>query len=184
VRLREQGARCEVDWCVGEDTALPLTPIAADPLAARLRLAHMAVRLAQGHDPGIRLKRGVRIAAMTHEDGGVFLHTSSASLGPYSRVYAMIGYAPDLTLCEELQFHACYATQGPMKLAAQLLSQAAPGDCLQLSGGDTETLRNPEPGFFVIGAKSYGRNPDFLLQRLPGQIEAVLGMIERSRLDQ
>ena len=27
-----------------------------------------------------------------------------------------------------------------------------------------ETLRNPEPGFFILGAKSYGRNSQFLLR--------------------
>jgi len=25
-------------------------------------------------------------------------------------------------------------------------------------------LRNPEPGFFILGAKSYGRNSNFLLR--------------------
>ena len=96
----------------------------------------------------------------------------------------MVGYAPDLSLSDELQFHACYATQGPMRLAAQLLAQAGSGDCLQISASDAEALRNPEPGFYVIGAKSYGRNPDFLLQRLPEQIEAVLDMMARIRADQ
>jgi thioredoxin reductase len=184
VRLREQGAACEVDWCVGGDAELPLAPIAADPLPARARLAQLAVQLALGSDPGIRSHRGVRVAALTREGGRVLLHTSKAPLGPFDRVFAMVGYAPDLSLSAELQFHACYATEGPMRLAAQLLAQAGSGDCLQLDGGDAESLRNPEPGFFVIGAKSYGRNPDFLLRNLPAQIEAVLAMIVRDRLGQ
>jgi hypothetical protein len=184
LRVRPIDVRCEVDWCVSSETGWPLRPIEDDPLPARARLARLASRLAQEGEPGFRLLRGVRVARVAREAERVRLQTAQSSLGPYDRVFAMVGYAPDLSLSEELQFHACYATQGPMRLAAELLAQSAQGDCLKVGDGDTESLRNPEPAFFVIGAKSYGRNPDFLLQRLPAQIEAVLDMITRSRLDQ
>ena len=44
-----------------------------------------------------------------------------------------------------------------MKLAAALLG-ARGGDCLAQTSHGAETLANPEPGFFILGAKSYGRN--------------------------
>ncbi len=39
------------------------------------------------------------------------------------RVIANVGYTPDTSLYRELQVHECYASLGPMKLAAALLGQ-------------------------------------------------------------
>ncbi len=54
-----------------------------------------------------------------------------------------------------------------MKLAAALLGaggSAAGGDCLQQTSQGADTLKNPEPGFFILGSKSYGRRNDFLMR--------------------
>ena len=79
------------------------------------------------------------------------------------RIIANVGYKPNRTLYEELQIHECYATQGPIKLAAELLGETSQ-DCLSQSSHGAETLQNPEPGFFILGSKSYGRNSQFLLK--------------------
>jgi hypothetical protein len=55
-----------------------------------------------------------------------------------------------------------------MNLAAALQTAAVAdpgkaGDCLGQASHGPDSLKSPEPGFFVIGAKSYGRNPQFLL---------------------
>ena len=82
-----------------------------------------------------------------------------------SEIIAQIGYRPDRTVHEELQIHECYATSGPIKLAAFLLGQqGGTGDCLSVSACDAETLTTPEPGYFILGSKSYGRNNQFLMQ--------------------
>jgi hypothetical protein len=52
-----------------------------------------------------------------------------------------------------------------MKLAAALLASGGNGgDCLAQVSSGPETLRNPEPGLFVLGMKSYGRGSAFLLR--------------------
>jgi hypothetical protein len=67
-------------------------------------------------------------------------------------------------MTRELQVHYCYASEGTMKLAAAIRGSAgAGGDCLAQVAHGPESLQNPEPDFFVLGAKSYGRNPQFLL---------------------
>ena len=81
-------------------------------------------------------------------------------------VIAAVGYKPDTSITRELQIHYCYASEGPMKLAASLLASSVggSGDCLaQVSAGD-DTLLSPEPGVFIIGMKSYGRGSAFLLR--------------------
>lgn len=92
------------------------------------------------------------------------------------RVVANLGYTPNTDLYRELQVHECYATLGPMKLAASLLGQRNE-DCLKQTSCGAETLRNPEPNFFILGAKSYGRNSNFLLRVGFEQIREVFSLI-------
>ncbi|MCZ6778997.1 MAG: hypothetical protein O7F16_08495 [Acidobacteria bacterium] len=93
------------------------------------------------------------------------------------RVIANVGYRPDRSLYEELQVHECYATQGPMRLAAALLGEGS-ADCLGQTSHGADSLRNPEPDFFILGAKSYGRNPHFLLTVGHAQIRDAFRAIE------
>jgi len=92
---------------------------------------------------------------------------------------ANVGYRPDRSLYEELQVHECYATQGPIKLAAKLLGETS-ADCLDQASHGPESLRNPEPNFFILGAKSYGRNSNFLMQVGLQQIVDVFKLIDGS----
>ncbi len=84
-----------------------------------------------------------------------------------------IGYKPDTDLFRELQVHQCYASEGPMKLAASLLASGGGGDCLAQTSAGVETLLNPERGFFVLGSKSYGRNSSYLLRLGVEQIQEI-----------
>lgn len=83
-------------------------------------------------------------------------------------VLALVGYRPNSDLYRELHIHQCYASEGPMKLAASLLAASAKGggggDCLKQAAPGKDTLLNPEPNFFILGSKSYGRSSLFLLR--------------------
>jgi hypothetical protein len=92
------------------------------------------------------------------------------------RIIANVGYTPDNSLYRELQVHECYASLGPMKLAAALLGQSG-GDCMQQTSHGPNTLTNPEPGFFILGAKSYGRSSNFLLRIGFQQVREVFTLI-------
>ncbi|MEZ0274949.1 MAG: hypothetical protein ACAH88_08595 [Roseimicrobium sp.] len=48
------------------------------------------------------------------------------------------------------------------------------GDCLAVAAFGAETLLHPEPGYYVLGMKSYGRTPDFLLKTGREQIKSLL----------
>ncbi|MGH7481857.1 MAG: hypothetical protein ACRELV_06845, partial [Longimicrobiales bacterium] len=90
------------------------------------------------------------------------------------RVVAATGGEPDDSLYRQLQIHECYASRAPMKLAAHLLGGEGGDDCLSTGGGGPELLRNPEPGYFIIGSKSFGRNSAFLLRTGYDQVAQVL----------
>jgi hypothetical protein len=71
-----------------------------------------------------------------------------------------------------------------MSLAAALLKKGhekeKPGDCLALAGFGPDSLRSPEPNFFILGHKSYGRRSDFLLRAGREQVRDVFKIIEES----
>jgi len=92
------------------------------------------------------------------------------------RVLSLTGYVGDASLYRQLQIHECYATCGPMNLSAALLGAGA-GDCLAQTTHGAETLKNPEPGFFILGSKSYGRNNTFLMRVGWQQVEEVFGLV-------
>lgn len=91
------------------------------------------------------------------------------------KVYCNVGYRPDLSISSELHVHYCWATEGPMKFAASLLSTGgASGDCMAQVLPGPETNLNPEPNFFIIGMKAYGRGNAFLLKRGYEQVESIM----------
>jgi hypothetical protein len=106
-----------------------------------------------------------------------------AGRGVFDQIIANIGFRPDPRVFEELQVHLCYATGGPMNLAAHLLAHPT-GDCLTQVSGGPASLRTPEPNFYILGAKSYGRIPNFLLAIGLRQIRDVFTIIgDRESLD-
>ena len=88
-------------------------------------------------------------------------------------VIAATGFRPDMNLARELQVQTCWATEGTYKLAAALLGETG-GDCLALAGFGAESLVHPEPGYFTLGMKSYGRTPDFLIRTGLEQFTSLL----------
>ena len=52
------------------------------------------------------------------------------------------------------------------------------GDCLAAQPCGKDLVRNPEPRFFIIGHKSYGRRSDFLMRAAHDQIRDVFRIVE------
>jgi len=92
------------------------------------------------------------------------------------RAIALTGYVGDHTIYRQLQVHECWMTSGPMKLSAALLASSYV-DCLDQTSQGADTLRNPEPDFFILGAKSYGRNSTFLMRVGWEQVGEVLSLL-------
>ncbi|MFQ5608080.1 MAG: NAD(P)/FAD-dependent oxidoreductase [Candidatus Zixiibacteriota bacterium] len=181
--LQREGCDLRVTWVVSSDSEFPIQLIMNDPLMYRNELGGLANRMARRgsseEDYWLRYLRGATVVGLEGDGAGGALKVSletgeSDELEILSAdyVYAMIGYTPDRTLYEELQVHECWATSGPMKMASSLLAQAG-ADCLSVKAGGAETLQNPEPGFYIIGAKSYGRHSNFLIVRLREQVKIV-----------
>jgi len=149
-----------------------------DPLPERASLNAAAAAIAAGGSPAVRLLTGTVTESLSERDGriAVALRNGDVDEVVVDRVLALNGGVGDASLYRQLQVHECYATCGPMKLAAALLANSG-GDCLEQAGHGPETLANPEPGFFILGAKSYGRNSQFLLSIGWQQVDDAFGLI-------
>ena len=179
--LRTDAPDTEIIWAyraAGE----PREVIDGDSLPGRARLDHFGNRAARGEVEGIKPLAETSIRRIIDTGDGLDVIVD----GPddvqtvhVDRIVANIGYRPDTSLFRELQVHQCYATEGPMNLAATLIGGDG-GDCLDQTSGGIETLESPEPDFWILGAKSYGRNSNFLLKVGFEQIEAVFDAYDLS----
>jgi hypothetical protein len=162
-----------VVWAV-ED---PLrAPVEGDSLPERARLMRRARELAEGLSAAIEAMPGARVEGLARNGAGthVTLRRPDGRREEVlaDRILSLTGYVGDHGLHRQLQVHQCYATEGPMKLSAALLG-AAGGDCLAQDSHGVETLKNPEPGFFLLGSKSYGRHTSFLMRSGFQQVDEV-----------
>ncbi len=164
----------------------PSAVIENDRLPQRAELARAANSLAMRGGPVTYWPRTVveRIAkANDNSPFEVELSGQHAGTIAPDNIRANVGFRPDSRLSEELQIHECCATQGPLTLAAALLGTAA-GDCLDEQSHGPASLCNPEPNYYILGHKSYGRSPNFLFQRGLDQIRDVFTLIgDRETLD-
>lgn len=87
-------------------------------------------------------------------------------------IVSAVGFAAPESLWEELQIHQCYASGAPMATAAAMLDDTMSFRYTPYVYG-SDSLKNPEPGFYVLGSKSYGRNRGFSLHVGLGQIVAA-----------
>jgi len=164
-----------VHWVVrGTDPGWGEIP--GDPLPQRQALVESSRRLARGAVPGFEVVAGAAVDSCTVGPDGVTVRLC----GPagrrlrVDRVLSLTGYLPDPSLHRQLQVHECYATAAPITLSAQLLGDAA-GDCLTQPSYGVDVLRSPEPNYFQLGAKSYGRSSQFLLRVGYEQVAEVSG---------
>jgi hypothetical protein len=152
---------------------------ADDPLPERARLTADAVALANGASPAVETVRAVAVEEIARPNGR-FAVTLRGPAGArrveVDRLVSLTGYVGDHRLYRQLQVHECYATCGPIKLSAALLG-AGSSDCLAQTSHGAEALTNPEPGFFILGSKSYGRNATFLMRVGWDQVTEVFGLL-------
>jgi thioredoxin reductase len=151
----------DVHWLVRSSGDTPLSTMKNDPLPRRDELRQTANTLAQSED--VTLHRECGVDRLTEDDDGITVHFTDKESVTVDRIVSNVGYRPDRSLYRELQFHECYGTEGPIDLAASLLAQEG-SDCLDVDPGGVDRLETPEPNFFVLGSKSYGRQSNFLLE--------------------
>ena len=181
MKLMETEPRTRLVWARRDSRREPLELYENDPLPQRDRLAKVANRFACDAPEGCEALSGFVTSSLERAGERVAVRLNGASQTrtvEVDRIISMTGYRPDTAFHRELQVHLCYATEGPMKLAAALPGGGSGGDCLKREKLAGDTLLNPEPGYYIVGHKSYGRRSDFLLQTGIEQVRDIFRLIE------
>jgi len=185
MELAKEVPDTSVMWVARTNKSAPYEVLEEDILPARKKLCILGNEVAGGKGGSqVAFVGGAAVRAVSRSGDGrlqVELQLPDAGGSSSSRIevadelVSCVGYHPDSSMYQELQVHQCYASEGPMKLAATLLG--ASGDCMKQAAAGVEALTNPEPGFFILGSKSYGRNSAFLLKIGWAQVKEVLDSI-------
>jgi thioredoxin reductase len=166
-----------ITWILRRQNERPCTRLETDELPERDRLAAEANHLVENGE--VAYLAGTTVEFI-HRKGDRLEITLAKGAGSESLlvdgIVSATGFRPDLQLTRELQVQTCWATEGTYKLAAALLGETG-ADCLAIPAFGAETLMHPEPNYFTLGMKSYGRTPNFLIQTGLRQIEDLLNRL-------
>ena len=183
-QLADQVAGTGVVWAT-RASADALFTLADDPLPVRRALHERARALALGAHAAVTHVGGVSVDGFefnsaTHRYRATLVSDGAPRIEEVDQIIVATGFGPDNSIYRELQVHECYASRGPMKLSAALMGANA-ADCLTTPAFEAGVLANPEPDFWILGNKSYGRSPNFLLETGYRQVaDVVAQMAERA----
>lgn len=95
------------------------------------------------------------------------------------RIVVATGFRPDLTFLGELRVALDPAVEAPPALAP--LIDPNLHSCGTVPPHGIEELAHPEPGFVIVGSKSYGRAPTFLMATGYEQVRSVVAELAGDR---
>jgi len=152
---------------------------ANDQLPERGRLGTDA-QLAVEHGP-VDLLVGFRIDRVVDDGDGVRLvATDERVAGPFDRIVNATGFRPDLSPLTELRVDVDPVLQSARTLAPMIDPNVH--SCGSVPPHGAAELAHPEPGFYIVGSKSYGRAPTFLLATGYEQVRSVVAQLAGDRV--
>jgi thioredoxin reductase len=150
-----------VVWATRSAHRRPVVEIASDPLPERAEVAHDANELAARPPSWLRVERTAHVESVRPVDDGWTVELTGGRTVGANHVIALVGHHPDLSFLSELALEVSPVTEGAARLARVF---AHVTDCLSVPAVASHDLDSGEPGFHVVGAKSYGRASTFLLR--------------------
>jgi thioredoxin reductase len=164
----------EVTWLLRRpDTARLVGGGANDELPERGRLGTKVDRLVANGVIGV--ERGFRADSVTADEDGVMIGDGDRQIGPFDEIIVTTGLRPDLVPLRELRLDLDEIVEAPRALAP--LIDPNVHSCGTVPPHGFMELSHPEPGFFVVGMKSYGRAPTFLLRTGYEQVRSVVAAL-------
>lgn len=116
---------------------------------------------------------GFRTEAIEAADDGRLILTGEDGrrLDPVDEIIVLTGLRPDLSFLSELRLALDERLQAPRELAP--LIDPNQHSCGTVHPHGHRELSHPEPGFYLVGMKSYGRAPTFLAMTGYEQVRSI-----------
>lgn len=176
VQLAREEPGTTVAWLIRNAQAVRVSSSADDELGDRARLgsrvdraiAEGSVEVVDGFEI-IRARRaGSAVELVGHRHGDVVTHTTDI-------VVNATGFRPNLEMLREIRLDLDDIVEAPKRLAP--LIDPNVHSCGTVEPHGFRELTHPEQGFFIVGMKSYGRAPTFLLATGYEQVRSVAAWI-------
>lgn len=141
---------------------------AADQLPARGQLGTSVRRLVDTEQ--VTLLENTAITGLTP---GERLHVQLADGRELNVDYLVpaTGFRPDLNILSELRLELDPAVEAPRQLGPLIDPEFH--SCGTVSAHGEQVLAHPEPNFYIVGMKSYGRAPTFLMATGYEQVRSI-----------
>ncbi len=169
-RLSTQSPGMHVHWALRRSSlARVLGGGDNDQLRQRGKLGQDIARLvAEGV---LSVHTGIEIDRLEDTGSGIVAHARGQALPAVDEIVAATGFRPDLSLLSEVRLSVHAGTQSPTALAP--LIDPNQHSCGSVRPHGAEELRHPDDGVYIVGMKSYGRAPTFLLLTGYEQVRSV-----------
>ncbi|MGC5171401.1 NAD(P)-binding domain-containing protein [Microbacterium sp. DT81.1] len=172
VELARQEPGTSITWLIRNAQAVRVSASADDELADRARLgSRVDQAVADGLIDvldGFEIIRGRRtseaVELVGHRNGEVVAHATDV-------VVNATGFRPDLDILREIRLELDEIVEAPKRLAP--LIDPNVHSCGTVEPHGFRELTHPEQDFFIVGMKSYGRAPTFLLATGYEQVRSV-----------
>lgn len=170
IKLAEQVPGTAVLWAVRRAAlGMLFGGEEADALPERGRLGQRLSALMESET--LALVKGFRLEQVTRTAEGIVAVGSGQSLPPVDEIVATTGFRPDFSMLSELRLAIDPIVESPAALAPVIDPNVH--SCGTVPPHGEELLRQPEPGFYFAGMKSYGRAPNFLLLTGYEQVRSI-----------
>lgn len=172
--LVSQAPGTTIDWVVRRtDLGGAFGGGIKDQLAARGQLGDTVKELA-ARDL-MRIHTGFGIDRVERTAAGLVVASGERVLGPFDEIIGATGFRPDLTLTRELRLALDPIVESPAVLAP--LIDPNLHSCGSVPPHGVDELSHPDRDFYIIGMKSYGRAPTFLMLTGYEQARSVVAAI-------
>ncbi len=176
-RLARDEPGTTVSWLIRNTSAVRISSSPEDELQGRAQLGSRVDRLvARGE---VQLVDGFEISSVAADEGGVRLHGTRRGDSVQHVTDVVVnatGFRPNLDMLREIRLDLDDIVEAPRRLAP-LIDPNVHSSCGTVEPHGFRELTHPEPGFFLVGMKSYGRAPTFLLATGYEQVRSVVAWL-------
>jgi len=171
----EPGTR--VTWAIRNPSAVRVSSSPDDELPHRAALGSRVDRLVASGV--VSVVDSFEISRLESTGSGVRLvgaRRGEPALMDADLVVNATGFRPDLDMLREIRLELDDIVEAPRRLAP--LIDPNVHSCGTVEPHGFRVLTHPEPGFFVVGMKSYGRAPTFLLATGYEQVRSITAWLD------
>lgn len=144
-----------------------------DQLQERGKLGLTIGRLVE--EGGLHVTTGFHLDRLEATPNGIVAHGDGQRISPVDEIVGATGFRPDLGVLSELRIALDDGTQAPVALAP--LIDPNQHSCGSVRPHGAEELKHPDAHVYIVGMKSYGRAPTFLLLTGYEQVRSVVAAI-------